>query len=206
MCSQSSVTFTTLPQAPGAVADFDLKIGSVTAAGATVTWTAATTAGVPAEAYYVQCWVAPGGTDCNSLNPDFASDPLSRGAGSTLKQALTGLTPSTDYRCFLGGRNTATAPGADVCATSIPVTFKTSPTPPSAVTDFDLATGSVTTTGAIVTWTAASVAGVPAEVYYVKCSYTESNPACEDLPPFAYAPVPRALWSLSWVMSHNQGL
>lgn len=192
VCAPSSFAFTTsAPKAPGAATNFALAPGSVTSTGATVTWTAASVAGDPPEDYYVKCWVGTGGSNCNSLNPAFTFGPVPRGGGGALQQALTGLTPNTDYRCFLGARNAATSAGADVCATTNPVTF-TLPQAPGAVTDFALVDGSVTSSSADVQWTAPAIAGVPAEDYYVNVYGTPSGITCNSQNPiYAFGPVSR---------------
>lgn len=167
ICAQSSVTFTTTSgSAPGPATNFALAISSESSAGATVTWTAAAKAGSPAEDYYVKCWNSiVTATSCQDGNPAFTFGPIARGAGGNLPTTLTGMTPSTTYRCFLGARNAAVI--QDVCAnTPLPVTFTTKPdgTPGRPIA----ATGILTGSTFEAKWTDGT-AGTPFETYAVKC-------------------------------------
>ena len=157
----SSVSFTTLPSCfvPTAVT---VATASITASGATVSWTAPAT--VPSsgyEVYYSTSNVAP--TSSTVLN---ATNSVT---SATASAPITGLTSATMYYVWV--RSACTGSDRSVWTSSASFTTLVSCFAPTAVT---VATASITSSGATVSWTAPTT--IPSNGYEVYYSTSSTVP------------------------------
>jgi endoglucanase len=149
----TSAGSTTPPGAPGTPV-----ASNVTSTGATLTWTAAT-AGSNAIAGYNVYRVG-------------STDTLVASTTGALTTAITGLTASTTYQFSVAAKDSAGTVGAHSANVSVTTTAG-STTPPGA--PGTPVASNVTSTGATLTWTAATAGTNPIGKYLVYQAGTSSN-------------------------------
>ena len=142
--------------------------------------------GTPQETYIARCFsLLLGATPaCNDQNYAGQSQVKTRG---TEDATVTGLSPSTPYRCFILANNAAQP--QPVCSDAIDVTTAsntgTVPGPPTNLKSFATFPPYVQETSWRATWTDSNPAGSPSEQYQVVCYKVllGNTPQCTDPSP-----------------------
>jgi len=160
VCSSNSAVFTTLIAADPAT---NVSVVSISNTTITVSWTDGSE-GNPTEIYTVNC-VGGSTSSCTQAGENVTG--ISRG---TEQGTVTGLTPGTQYKCWVVATNAA----GSVC--SDPVT-ETSLKDAGAPTNVSLT--NATTTSMSFSWTDGAE-GVPQESYNITCTTDTSSTDCQN--------------------------